>query len=188
MTRVRWRAAIAIAMCFAFVLVGFRLLNGPMRTLEVSAVLLLARAGAGQLTVLGGHMIQVLPQHHPGFRVVVTPFCSSIVPILALAGLSMFILAGPLARRMGAMVASAAAVLACNILRMAVSVIVGVHAGPEALVLFHDWIGTLFALAYTVGGFLFMLYLLLPRTGRLSVDPVAPTPSSPLAGSSPAAS
>jgi carbamoyl-phosphate synthase large subunit len=187
MTRIRWRAAIAIVLCFAFVLVGFRLLNGPMRTLEISAVLLLVRAGAGQLTVLGGHMIQVLPQNHDGFRVLVTPFCSSIVPILALAGLSMFILGGPPARRLGAMAASAAAVVACNILRMAVSVMIGLHAGPSAMVLFHDWVGTLFALAYTVGGFLFMLFLLLPQTGRMSADPVGSAPSSPLAGSSPAA-
>jgi exosortase/archaeosortase family protein len=186
-TRIRWRAAIAIALSLAFVLVGFRLLNGPMRTLEISSVLLLVHAGAGQVTVLGGYMLQVLPQHDAGFRVVVTPFCSSIVPILALAGLSMFILAGPPARRLGALAASAAAVAACNILRIAVSVMIGLHAGPSAMVLFHDWVGTLFALAYTIGGFLFMLFLLLPRTGRMSVDPVGSAPSPPLAGSSPAA-
>jgi len=50
-----------------------------------------------------------------------------------------------------------------------------------------DPVATSGSLAYTIGGFLFMLFLLLPRTGRMSVDPVGSAPSPPLAGSSPAA-
>ena len=38
----------------------------------------------------------------------------------------------------------------------------GLRYGPDGLVLFHDWLGTMFGLLYTLAGFLLMLYLMLP--------------------------
>ena len=61
---------------------------------------------------------------------------------------------------------AAALVVACNVLRIAASIWVGLRWGSSDLVLFHNWVGTLFALAYTLIGFLFMLYLMLPKEGE----------------------
>ena len=47
-------------------------------------------------------------------------------------------------------------------LRISGSLWMGYEFGGKALVLFHDWVGTFFALAYTMAGFFLMLYLLLP--------------------------
>ena len=54
-------------------------------------------------------------------------------------------------------------IVACNVVRIAASVWVGLRFGAGDLVLFHNSVGTLFALAYTLIGFLFMLYLMLPK-------------------------
>ena len=113
-----------------------------------------------------GHAIQALPQTGLAFRVEVTPYCSSLIAVLALGGIAGFILQGPLSRRMVAFVGAAALVVACNIVRIAASIWVGLRWGAGDLVLFHNWVGTLFALAYTLIGFLFMLYLMLPKEGE----------------------
>ena len=83
--------------------------------------------------------------------------------MLALGGIAGFILQGPLLRRMVAFAGAAALVVVCNIVRIAASIWVGLRFGAGDLVLFHNWVGTLFALAYTLIGFLFMLYLMLPK-------------------------
>ena len=53
---------------------------------------------------------------------------------------------------------------------------VGLEAGPASLVLFHDWVGTLFALTYTLVGFFLMLYLILPSA--TAHDPARPAATS----------
>jgi carbamoyl-phosphate synthase large subunit len=163
MTFIRVRAFTALFLCTALTLVGFELLKGPMRSLEIAAVLAILHAG-WRLSEIGGYAIQALPAHQFPFRVEVTPYCSSLVAILALAGIAAFVLPGPRARRLGAFTAAALMVLACNIARIAASIWVGVRFGAGDLVLFHNWVGTLFALAYTLLGFIFMLFLMLPKT------------------------
>jgi exosortase/archaeosortase family protein len=141
---------------------GFLWLSGPLRDLEQSCVLLLLSAGA-RVRMFGDHYFQVLPQNHSAFRAQLTPFCSSLVPVLALAAIAAFILTGPLYRRAFAFVCAAGVVLACNVLRVAGSLWVGLQVGARSMVLFHDWIGTLFGIAYTMLGFFLMLYLILPK-------------------------
>ena len=51
----------------------------------------------------------------------------------------------------------------CNALRISGSLWMGYEFGGDALLLFHDWVGTFFALVYTMAGFFLMLYLLLPE-------------------------
>jgi exosortase/archaeosortase family protein len=163
MTRIQARAIWALVLCTTVTIVGFLLLSGPMRTFEIALVLGVLHFDANHLSAVSGHAIQALPEQGLAFRVQVTPYCSALIAVLALGGIAGFILHGPFVRRMVAFAGAAALVVACNIVRIAASIWVGLHYGAGDLVLFHNWVGTLFALAYTLIGFLFMLYLMLPK-------------------------
>jgi exosortase/archaeosortase family protein len=126
-------------------------------------------------SVVNDTYFQLLPPGHVAFRAQLTPYCSALIPILALASIGFFILRGTWLRRLLAVGAAAGLVLLCNVVRISSSLWMGYEFGGNALVLFHDWIGTFFALAYTMAGFFLMLYLLLPpptakipRAARLS--------------------
>lgn len=150
--------ACAIAVAFG----GFYGLSNPLRDLEERLVLLLLRAGQ-RVQLFGDHYFQVLPRHSGAFRAQLTPFCSSLVPVLALAAIAVFVLSGRPLRRVVAFVCAACVVVFCNVLRVAASVWVGLEVGTRGLVLFHDWVGTVFGIGYTMVGFFLMLFLLLPR-------------------------
>ena len=152
----------ALAMGIALAFVGFYTLSGPVRDLEVRAVLALLSPLGERATAVNGHVFQVLPSDHAAFRAALTPYCSSLIAMLALATIAIFVLHGPWPRRLFAVSAAMSAILLCNVLRITVSVWMGYRFGDRALVLFHDWAGTLFALAYTMAGFFLMLYLILP--------------------------
>jgi exosortase/archaeosortase family protein len=142
--------------------VGFFALSDILRDGEQQLVLGLLHAGR-RIELYGNHYFQVLPKSHGAFRAQLTPFCSSLVPVLALAAIAAFVLSGQPKRRLFAFCCAAAVVVACNVLRVAASVWVGLQVGARGLVLFHDWIGTLFGIAYTMFGFFLMLFLLLPK-------------------------
>jgi hypothetical protein len=57
-----------------------------------------------------------------------------------------------------------------NHLRLLLSALAGMWWGDGALVLFHDWVGTLWNLAATLGGFLLMVYVTLPTLERAEQD------------------
>ena len=139
---------------------GFYLLVGPVRDLEIRGVMGVLRTD--RVTVVNGDTFQVLAAHGLPFRAEVTPYCSSLIALLALAVICLFVLRGPLLRRLGALGVSVLLILAGNVARIAASLWMGDHFGVHWLVLFHDWVGTLFALAYTMAGFFLMLSLLLP--------------------------
>jgi exosortase/archaeosortase family protein len=153
-------SALGAALVLAFV--GFYQLSGPLRDLEQRLVVSILHSG-NRVSVVGDHYFQVLPTGHRAFRAQLTPFCSSLVPVLALGAISAFVLSGPWRRRLLAFLGAAAIIIVCNVLRVGASVWIGLHVGARGLVLFHDWIGTVFGLAYTMLGFFFMLYLLLPK-------------------------
>jgi exosortase/archaeosortase family protein len=152
----------ALAMGIGLAFVGFYLLSDVVRDLEVMVVLGLLGPLDEHASVVNGHVFQVLPPDHAAFRAELTPYCSSLIAVLALAVIAIFVLHGPWPRRLFAMTAAMTAILACNVLRVTGSVWMGYEFGDRALVLFHDWAGTLFALAYTMAGFFLMLYLILP--------------------------
>lgn len=159
--RVEVFSLLVLGVAAAFI--GFHTLNESLRRVEESAVLALLAGLGDRVSVVPGHHFQVLPPDQEAFRAQLTPYCSSIVSILALAVIALFILQAPWPRRLVALVAGMLLVLACNVLRVSGSVWMGYELGPGSLVLFHDWVGTVFALAYTMAGFFLMLSLLLPR-------------------------
>lgn len=64
--------------------------------------------------------------------------------------------------RLVAAAAASSAVFLGNQLRIDASAVSGLVAGRLTLVLFHNWVGSAFGFAYLLGGYVLMLWLLLP--------------------------
>jgi exosortase/archaeosortase family protein len=162
MNRRRFIVSWALAMALLVAVGGYQLLNGPARQLEAWLVMATFAPVGSQASVVNDTYFQLLPPDQVAFRAELTPYCSSLIPILALAAIGFFILRATWRRRLVSVGAAAGLVLLCNVVRISGSLWMGYEFGGNALVLFHDWIGTFFALAYTMAGFFLMLYLMLP--------------------------
>jgi exosortase/archaeosortase family protein len=139
------------------------------RHLEALAVADTVRALGfhGVLAVSGSQILLVPPSGAAVFWVDITPSCSSLGPALALALVATIMSVGnPLSDRVLAGLAGVASIVVGNLVRIGSSVIVGLLAGRVSLVLFHDWVGSTFGFAYTIGGFVLMLAILLHRRRR----------------------
>ena len=100
----------------------------------------------------------------------VTESCSSILSVLGLTALTAVVLRGRRQHAVAGLVVAVAALLALNHLRLAGSTVAGLVWGTPALVLFHDWVGTVWNLAATLGGFLLMVCITLPTAERAEQD------------------
>jgi exosortase/archaeosortase family protein len=148
---------------------GFLLLQYPARVAETRLTSWLLRwIGAGNVHVVRGASILVLPHGHPSFRAVVSPSCSCLASLIALVCLASITPRQFRGRRPAALGAALATVAIGNILRLTGSIAVGYLAGPTSLVLFHDWVGSVFTFVYTLGGFILMIYLMLPAPSSAS--------------------
>jgi exosortase/archaeosortase family protein len=145
----------------------FAVLQQPARRTE-------ARVSAGVLRLVGvtgvWHAepdgIAVVPAGHAPFRAVVTPACSALASMLALAGLASVVPVRARRRRRGALVAAMGTIALGNLVRITASLAVGLVAGRGSLILFHDWAGSAFAFAYVLAGYVLFLFLVLPREVR----------------------
>ena len=162
------RNALRVAAFTALVGAVFVAGQAPFRHWEALAVAALVRAVGflGVLAVEGG---QILLSSGSGqlFWVDITPSCSSLGPALSLALIVTIMSAGnPASDRVLAGMAGIASIVVGNVVRIGLSVVVGLLAGRVSLVLFHDWVGSTFGFAYTVGGFVLALAVLLRRRKR----------------------
>lgn len=161
-----WRVFVRIGVLLAGTVAGFVLLQRWMRGVETAATLdVLHLVGVGGVSRGYQASIIVDAGSRSSFAAILTPACSSLASLLALGGLAVLRPTGARGRLALALIAAMAVVFAGNIARIAASIGVGLLTGPSALVLFHDWVGSLFAFAYTLGGFVVMLWVLLPRDG-----------------------
>ena len=152
-----------IAVVIAVVVV-FGYLIEPARRLEAGAaasLLHLLGVAPKAVQVRANASIAVYPHRQAAFLAVITPYCSSLSSLLAIMGLALFTPRRRPGRRIAAMVCALVCIAAGNIVRIAASVAMGLIAGTSSLVLFHDWVGSMFAFAYTLGGYLLMLAILL---------------------------
>jgi exosortase/archaeosortase family protein len=121
----------------------------------------------GILAVDGSQILLAPPSGSAIFWVDITPSCSSLGPALALALVATIMSVGnPPSDRILAGLAGVFSIVVGNLIRIGSSVIVGLLAGRISLVLFHDWVGSTFGFAYTIGGFVLMLGILLHRRRR----------------------
>jgi exosortase/archaeosortase family protein len=102
----------------------------------------------------------------------VTASCSSILAILGLTALTAVVLRGRRQHAVAGLVVAVAALFLLNHLRLVMSALAGLWWGDSALVLFHDWVGTVWNMAATLGGFLLMVYVTLPTAERAEQDVV----------------
>jgi exosortase/archaeosortase family protein len=161
------------------VMVTFVLGNALFRQWEATAATALLHlfdlVPEHRLQVIPGtSSIAVFPTAVGPFVAVLLPSCSSLASLLAIGFLAGFVPRGRPGRRITALGCALVCVLVGNVLRIAASIGVGLIYGTPSLVLFHDLAGSMFAFAYTLGGYLLMLFLLLPA-GTASAAATAPT-------------
>jgi exosortase/archaeosortase family protein len=163
--------ALDLALAAAICLLGFRYLTGPMRELEalgLAQVLSWMYPGRASGEV-PGHVL-LFPENGAIIDAVVTASCSSILSVLGLTALAAVVLRGRKLHVVGGLTVAVAALLVLNHVRLLLSALAGMWWGDGALVLFHDWVGTLWNLVATLGGFLLMVWLTLPTLERAEQD------------------
>lgn len=162
------RSALGIAGLTALAGLLFVAGQAVFRDWEALAVGEAMRAfGFHTVFAIEGSQILLTPPGDGAFWVDITPSCSSLGPALALTLIAIIMSVGnPLSDRLLAGVIGIAAIVVGNLLRIGSSVLVGLLAGRVSLVLFHDWVGSTFGFAYTIGGFVLILSILLRRRRR----------------------
>jgi exosortase/archaeosortase family protein len=163
------RSALRIAALTALVGAVFVVLQTPFRHWEALAVAdTVSAVGFHGIVAVESSQILLSPRGSGAlFWVDITPSCSSLGPALALALIAAVMSAGsPVSDRVLAGIVGVASILIGNLLRIGSSVIVGLLEGRVSLVLFHDWVGSTFGFAYTLGGFVLILAVLLHRRRR----------------------
>ena len=153
----------------------FGLVQSPFRRFEVVFDAgLLHLVGFTGVGVTAGHDILLNPARHAAFWVNIAPPCSSLPAVLSLVGLATIISPrvrsgnGVSSLRFARSVAVAAAVMFLgNVVRIDSSILMGLVAGRVVLVLFHDWVGSVFGFASLLAGWVLLIWMLLPtRSGR----------------------
>jgi exosortase/archaeosortase family protein len=162
-----WR----IGALFLLVFVGNHFLANWLTTVEAGwSVRLSSLAGVNGLKQMGAGNLVFVP--HSGGNLVarVSPSCSCLTSALAIGGLSFLVLGGGIRRRVFATLVAVGVVVIGNVLRIGVVLWIGTMRGRDALVLFHDWVGTLFSISYTLVGFLTLIALRLPNRRRWTTE------------------
>ncbi len=165
MTSRAWSVLALPIAVVAVVLVTFALFNESFRqgeTMAAAELLHLLGVPSGAVTVRPNSSLAVFPSGGGSFLAVVTPSCSSLSSLLAITFLSLFVPRRFRRRQPAALACALLMVATGNVLRVAGSIAIGLVSGTGSLVLFHDWVGSLFAFAYTLGGYVLMLAILLP--------------------------
>lgn len=170
-----WPVLLRPVTVIVVVLVAFALFNDVFRQAETAAaaeLLHLLGVPEGAVQVRPDSSLAVFPASTGPFLAIVTPSCSALASLLAVASLALFVPPRFRRRRLVAVGCALLVVVVGNVARIAGSIAVGLAQGTSSLVLFHDWVGSLFAFTYTLGGYLLMLVILLPRgtPGPVSVS------------------
>ena len=170
---------VRVALVVGVGLVGFIVFQEVARTLETRAAVAMLRAfGSRRVVLATDTSILVVPVNHGPFQAMVTPTCSSLSSLLAIASLGAICPPGH-RRRLIAVTIASLTIVAGNVLRIAGSVAVGILAGRTSLILFHDWVGSVFAFGYTLVGYVLLLRLLLHRPSTEITSPWTPATSKP---------
>lgn len=158
---------VALAICFAGYLwasTWFREQEGAL------AVQVMHLFGVDQVSaVVRGH---ILIFRGPGEVLdgVVTTSCSSLLTVMGLTALNVAVMRARSGHALLGLIAAMIAVVIANDVRLVLSALAGLWWGGPAMTLFHDWVGTLWALATTLGGFLLMVCVTLPGAVRAEQD------------------
>jgi exosortase/archaeosortase family protein len=148
---------------------AFALLHHDVAALET-------RADAGALRLVGVdsvHQIGVttirIDSPRGAWVSVLRPSCSSLGVMLALTVLASVLPSPSRWWRVRAAVLASGTVFVANLVRICGSLALGVPLGRRDAVLFHDWVGSTFGFAYTLGGLVLMTACLLKGRTRARV-------------------
>ncbi len=94
----------------------------------------------------------MIPDAATPFLATISPSCSGLAAILAFGAIAVFLVRGEPGRRVLAFLAAAGLIMVCNLLRIGLSIWVGIRTDVNGLTFFHDWVGTAFGLIYVLGG------------------------------------
>ena len=100
----------------------------------------------------------------------VTTSCSSILTVIGLVALTVAVLRKRRFHAVYGLAVGLVAVVVANDLRLIASTLAGLHWGKPAMILFHDWVGTIWTLGFTLIGFLIMVWVTLPTRERAEQD------------------
>jgi len=159
---------IRLILAFGATIAAFWALIDPWRDYEAKVLAAMFGAiGVQNASQAFGNQILVLPQHATPFLATISPSCSALAAILGFGAISAFVVRGPISRRLLAFSAASLVVLACNFLRIGLSMYVGLRTDAQGLTVFHDWVGTAFGILYVLGGFTLYIWVLLPGNRAL---------------------
>lgn len=159
--------AVAALICFA----GYYFVSDWLRVTEAHWVVgVLQLCGVQRVSgLLPGHVL-IFPAAGAPLNALVTPACSSILSVVGLTALTVAVLRSRRLHAFAALFVAVVLVLVLNDLRLVGSTLAGLWWGQNALVLFHDWAGTLWSFASTLAGFLLMVCVALPSAERAEQD------------------
>ncbi|MBO0728316.1 MAG: ATP-grasp domain-containing protein [Acidimicrobiaceae bacterium] len=154
----------------AYLILFYALIN-PMRRLEVNAIAAVySLFGSRGVTVASHTALFISPSHQAPILANITLSCSSLMGILALGALAVAVLRGRRSHTLVAYIAASILLFVANVGRMALSALAGLAFGSGALILFHDWVGSIWNFLATLFGFLLLVYLSLPTLERAEQD------------------
>lgn len=167
-TRRRHRIALELAGVAVFCIAGFLLLSPYMQRFEAHVVAWMVRTvmGTRAVSAVTAPQLLLFPRDHRLLSAFVSPACSSLLSILGLASLSFAVLRRRGGHALLGFAVAAILVTVANDLRMAACLALGLIYGKFWLIAFHNWAGTLWNFAATLGGFLVMVFLSLPTAER----------------------
>ncbi len=149
----------------------FELLIGPMRRLETTSVARFFSAfGSNGVTVAHNDSLLIASGGHQPMLTYISPSCSSLMGLLALATLAVAVMRQHRATTVAAYLVAASVLFLSNLARMIASAAAGLWFGQGALVLFHDWVGTIWNFVATLFGFLLLQFLTSPPSDRAEQD------------------
>jgi carbamoyl-phosphate synthase large subunit len=169
--RRRWVVAFELGVAAAICFVGYVFGAEWMQVHE-------ARWVVGVLRLLGfDEMSGALPGHLLMFgpdgvvlNAEVTASCSSILSVTGLTALTVTAFRGRRQHAFAGLAAAIAFLLVLNGVRLAASALAGIWWGRPAMILFHDWVGSLWNFAATFAGFLVLVAVTLPARERAEQD------------------
>ncbi|SDN50566.1 exosortase/archaeosortase family protein [Klenkia soli] len=157
---------LAVGICLA----GYYLAAGWFSRTEAAATVTVLRwFGVDVSSAIPGSILIFRPEGDV-LEGVVTLSCSSLLSVVGLTALTAVVLRGRRLHAVAGLLAAVVAVVVANGIRLALSALAGYAWGGPAMTLFHDWVGTLWALVSTLAGFLLMVYLTLPAAERAEQD------------------
>ena len=133
----------------------------------VAALHLLGVDGASD--AVPGHIL-VFGTQGPVLNAEVTASCSSILSVVGLTALTVTVFRGRRHHALAGLLAAVGAIVLLNGVRLTASALAGVWWGRPAMILFHDWVGSLWNFTATFLGFLVLVAVTLPARERAEQD------------------